>query len=37
MPREPQSEGIDDRAHGRGFLASGEGANAPIMQVGWAP
>jgi hypothetical protein len=31
MPVEPQSEGIDYLADGRGFVTSGEGAKAPIM------
>jgi hypothetical protein len=31
MPDEPQSEGIDYRADGRGFVTSGEGAHAPIV------
>lgn len=31
MPDEPQSEGIDYRADGRGFISSGEGARAPIV------
>lgn len=31
MPSEPQSEGIDYRSDGRGFVSSGEGASAPIM------
>jgi hypothetical protein len=31
MPTEPQSEGIDYRADGRGFITSGEGAKAPIV------
>jgi len=31
MPDEPQSEGIDYRADGRGFITSGEGARAPIF------
>jgi hypothetical protein len=31
MPDEPQSEGIDYRSDGRGFVSSGEGASAPIM------
>jgi len=37
MPNEPQSEGIDYRADGLGFLTSGEGAGAPIMQTDCAP
>lgn len=36
-PTEPQSEGIDYRADGRGFLTSGEGASAPIMETGCLP
>jgi hypothetical protein len=31
MPVEPQSEGIDYLADGRGFVTSGEGSKAPIM------
>jgi hypothetical protein len=31
MPDEPQSEGIDYRADGRGFVSAGEGAGAPIV------
>ncbi|MGC4088744.1 MAG: hypothetical protein QM756_12765 [Polyangiaceae bacterium] len=31
MGSEPQSEGIDYRAGGRGFVTSGEGSHAPIM------
>jgi hypothetical protein len=37
MPNEPQSEGIDYRADGRGFITSGEGASAPIMRTDCAP
>lgn len=37
MPDEPQSEGIDYLAHGRGFVSSGEGASAPIMLTRCAP
>jgi hypothetical protein len=37
MPSEPQSEGIDYRADGRGFISSGEGAAAPILATGCAP
>jgi hypothetical protein len=37
MPNEPQSEGIDYRADGRGFVTSGEGASAPIFQTVCAP
>lgn len=37
MPDEPQSEGIDYRADGRGFVTSGEGARAPIMLTGCVP
>ena len=33
MPPEPQSEGIDYLADGRGFISSGEGASAPIYQT----
>jgi hypothetical protein len=33
MPDEPQSEGIDYRADGRGFITSGEGMNAPIVET----
>jgi hypothetical protein len=36
-PTEPQSEGIDCRADGLGFITSGEGAGAPIVQTGCAP
>ena len=32
-PDEPQSEGIDYRANGLGFITSGEGAGAPIMET----
>ena len=31
MPDEPQSEGIDYREGGRGFITSGEGSRAPIF------
>jgi hypothetical protein len=31
MPDEPQSEGIDYRADGRGFITSGEGTRAPLV------
>jgi hypothetical protein len=31
MPAEPQSEGIDYLGDGRGFVSSGEGANAPFQ------
>jgi hypothetical protein len=34
MPAEPQSEGIDYSADGRGFVSSGEGASAPILVTG---
>jgi hypothetical protein len=37
MPNEPQSEGIDYRADGRGFVTSGEGAAAPVVQTVCAP
>jgi len=37
MPNEPQSEAIDYRADGRGFITSGEGAGAPIFQTSCAP
>jgi len=37
MPNEPQSEAIDYRADGRGFITSGEGAGAPIFQTACAP
>ena len=37
MPNETQSEGIDYRADGRGFVTSGEGASAPIVQTACAP
>jgi hypothetical protein len=33
MPAEPQSEGIDYLGDGRGFVSSGEGANAPIQMT----
>lgn len=36
-PDEPQSEGIDYRADGRGFLTCGEGDSAPIMQTDCVP
>jgi len=36
-PNEQQSEGIDYRADGRGFITSGEGASAPIMRTDCAP
>ena len=32
-----QSEGIGYRADGRGFLTSGEGVSAPIVQTACAP
>ena len=37
MPDETQSEGIDYRADGRGFVTSGEGTAAPIVQTACAP
>ena len=37
MPDEPQSEGIDYLADGRGFVTSGEGASAPILVTQCAP
>jgi hypothetical protein len=37
MPDELQSEGIDYRADGRGFVSSGEGASAPLMLTQCAP
>ncbi|HET8933504.1 MAG TPA: hypothetical protein VFN67_08700 [Polyangiales bacterium] len=37
MPDEPQSEGIDYLADGRGFVTSGEGAGAPILITQCAP
>jgi hypothetical protein len=37
MPNEPQSEGIDYRSDGRGFVTSGEGSAAPIMLTSCAP
>jgi hypothetical protein len=37
MPNEPQSEAIDYRADGRGFITSGEGAGAPIFQTACSP
>jgi hypothetical protein len=37
MPDEPQSEGIDYRADGRGFITSGEGNGAPIVRTDCAP
>jgi hypothetical protein len=37
MPDEPQSEGIDYRADGRGFVTSGEGTHAPIVLTACAP
>lgn len=37
MPDEPQSEGIDYLADGRGFVTSGEGAGAPILVTQCAP
>jgi hypothetical protein len=33
MPMEPQSEAIDYLPDGRGFVSSGEGANAPIYET----
>ena len=37
MPNETQSEAIDYRADGRGFVTSGEGASAPIVQAACVP
>jgi hypothetical protein len=37
MPDEPQSEGIDYRADGRGFVTSGEGAGAPLVVTSCSP
>ena len=37
MPEEPQSEGIDYRSGGRGFISSGEGKGAPIFTIGCTP
>jgi hypothetical protein len=37
MPNEMQSEGIDYRSDGRGFVTSGEGANAPIVATACTP
>lgn len=37
MPNESQSEGIDYRADGLGFVTSGEGASVPIMETDCAP
>ncbi len=37
MPNETQSEAIDYRADGRGFVTSGEGASAPIVHTACAP
>jgi hypothetical protein len=37
MPDEPQSEGIDYRADGRGFVTSGEGMSAPLVLTQCAP
>jgi hypothetical protein len=37
MPDEPQSEGIDYRADGLGFITSGEGVGAPIVETLCAP
>jgi hypothetical protein len=37
MPDEPQSEGIDYQADGRGFVTSGEGASAPLVLTQCAP
>jgi hypothetical protein len=34
MPDETQSEGIDYRADGRGFVTSGEGLHAPVFTTG---
>jgi len=36
MPDEPQSEGIDYGPDGRGFITSGEGSGAPILQTSCA-
>jgi len=36
-PDEPQSEGIDYQANGLGFITSGEGAGAPIVETDCAP
>jgi hypothetical protein len=33
MPDEPQSEGVDYGADGKGFITSGEGMNAPILET----
>ncbi len=33
MPAEPQSEGISYLADGRGFISSGEGASAPVVET----
>ena len=37
MPNETQSEAIDYRADGRGFVTSGEGASAPIVHTACEP
>ena len=37
MPDEPQSEGIDYRSDGRGFVTSGEGSAAPIVLTACVP
>jgi hypothetical protein len=37
MGSEPQSEAIDYRAGGRGFVTSGEGSHAPILVTDCAP
>jgi hypothetical protein len=37
MPDEPQSEGIDYRSDGRGFITAGEGKAAPIMLTACMP
>jgi len=37
MPSEPQSEGIDYLPGGHGFITSGEGASAPIVETDCAP
>jgi hypothetical protein len=37
MPDEPQSEGIDYRPDGRGFVSSGEGSKAPLMLTACKP
>jgi hypothetical protein len=37
MPDEPQSEGVDYRPDGKGFVTSGEGRGAPIALTSCAP